>query len=57
MSTYDITVCQFGFATIEADTEDQAWEIARAMGHDDFDWSWDFEVTDCQEGESYGKRS
>jgi len=52
MNTYDITVCRFGFATIEADTEDQAWEIARAMGHDDFDWSWDFEVTDCQEGES-----
>lgn len=52
MSTYDITVCRFGFTTIEADTEDQAWEIARAMGHDDFDWSWDFEVTDCQEGES-----
>lgn len=53
MSTYYITVCNFGFATIEADTEDQAWEIARAMGHDDFDWSWDFEVKNCEENSNF----
>ena len=51
MMLYDITVTHFGFATIEAESEEEATMIANAMGRDDFDWSWDFEVTDCQEAD------
>lgn len=48
MNDYVITVSRFGFATIEAKSKEDAYQKAEAMGSDDFDWSWDFEVTDCE---------
>lgn len=48
MKIYDITVTRFGFATIKAESEEKAIEIAKEMSEDDFDWSDDIDV-DCQE--------
>lgn len=52
MKTYDITVTRFGFATIKAESEGEAMEIAKEMGIDDFDWSADVDVVDCQESDN-----
>lgn len=51
MKKFNITISRFGFATIEAETEEQALNIANEMGTDDFDWEMGFGVTDCTEEE------
>ena len=47
MKVFEITVSRDGFATIKAETKEEALEIAESMGTDDFEWA-DVEITDCQ---------
>ena len=47
MKTYEIAVTKFGFTTIEAESEEEAMNIAKEMATDDFDWSNDIEVAVC----------
>lgn len=50
---YEITVTRYGFTTIEAETKEEAETIANEMATDDFEWSMDVIVTDCQEEDVY----
>lgn len=52
MKLYDVTVTKFGFATIKAKSEEEAFEIAKEMATDDFDWSDDIDITNCQESDN-----
>lgn len=47
---FDITVAMVGFATIEAETKEEAMAIAEEIGTDCFDWA-NYEITDCSESE------
>ena len=49
--SFDVTFTHYGFATIEAETEEEAWAKAEAYGKEDITWSDEFEVTDVQEEE------
>lgn len=49
--TYTVTFTHYGYATIEAETEVEAWIKAEAYGKEDISWSDDFEATDVQEEE------
>lgn len=49
---YNVTFAHYGFATIEAETEEEAWVKAEAYGKEDISWSDDFEATDVQEEEN-----
>lgn len=48
MKTFDITAIRIGFATIKAETKEEALEIAESMGTDEFEWA-EADITDCQE--------
>ena len=45
---FEIQAVMCGFITIEAETSEEALEIAEAMGSDDFEWA-NVEITSCQE--------
>lgn len=47
--TYLVTVCRYGFATVEAEDEEDAMMIADGMKAGDFNWSDDTEITNCEE--------
>ena len=47
MNDYVITVSRVGFATIEANSEEDAWQNAETLGYDDFDWGG-VEITNCE---------
>lgn len=49
MKTFDVAVIKFGFATIKAETKEEAMKIVDELATDDFEWSDDVEVTDCHE--------
>ena len=49
MKKFDVTFARDGFATIEAETEEEAWSKAEADGKDDITWSDEFETSDVQE--------
>ena len=49
--SFDVTFVHYGFATIEAETEEEAWSKAGAYGKEDITWSDEFEATDVQEEE------
>ena len=51
MKKFNVTVSRVGFATIEAETQEDAFRIADNLGSDDFEWELGFNVTDCQEEE------
>ena len=51
MKKFDVTFTHYGFATIEAETEEEAWAKAEAYGKEDITWSDEFEATDVQEKE------
>lgn len=51
MKEFDVTFVRYGFATIEAETEEEAWQIAEGYGKEDITWSDEFETTDVQEEE------
>ena len=51
MKKFDVTFVRYGFATIEAETEEEAWIKAEAYGKEDISWSDEFETTDVQEEE------
>ena len=51
MKKFDVTFTRYGFATIEAETEEEAWSKAEAYGKGDISWSHEFETTDVQEKE------
>lgn len=48
MKTFDITAMRIGFVTIEAETKEEALEIAESIGTDKFEWA-EVDITDCQE--------
>ena len=48
MKIFDITVSRIGFATIQAETKEEALEIAESMATEDFEWAG-IEITDYQE--------
>lgn len=45
---YNVTFSRYGFAAIEADSEEEAYDIAKGYDADDISWSDDFEVSDAQ---------
>ena len=51
MKKFDVTFTRYGFATIEAETEEEAWNKAEAYGKEDVTWSDEFETSDVQEEE------
>ena len=51
MKKFDVTFTRYGFVTIEAETEEEAWQIAEGYGKEDISWSDEFETTDVQEEE------
>ena len=44
---FRIMVTQYGYATIEAETEDEALHKVNTMGDGDFDWSSDYTSDDA----------
>jgi len=49
---YCVTFTHYGFATVEADSEEGAFEKAEALGKEDIDWSDNFEassVSQCKD--------
>ena len=51
MRKFDVTFVHYGFASVEAETEEEAWAKAGAYGKEDITWSDEFETTDIQEEE------
>ena len=51
MKKFDVTFTHYGFATIEAETEEEAWVKSGAYGKEDISWSDEFEASDVQEEE------
>lgn len=51
MKRFDVTFTRFGFVTIEAETEEEAWQIAEGYSKEDISWSDEFETSDVQEEE------
>ena len=51
MKRFDVTFVRYGFATIEAETEEEAWIKAEGYGKEDISWSDEFEASDVQEEE------
>lgn len=51
MKKFDVTFTHYGFVTIEAETEEDAWVKAGAYGKEDISWSDEFEASDVQEEE------
>ena len=51
MKKFDVTFTHYGFATIEAETEEEAWNKAETYGKGDINWLHEFETTDVQEKE------
>ena len=49
MKKFDVTFVRYGFTTIEAETEEEAWKLAEAYGKEDITWSDEFETSDVQE--------
>ena len=49
MKKFDVTFTNYGFATIEAETEEEAWKLAEGYGKEDITWSDEFETSDVQE--------
>ena len=47
--SFDVTFVHYGFATIEAETEEEAWSKAESYGKEDITWSDEFETSDVQE--------
>lgn len=46
---YDVTFSHVGYASIEANSPEEAWEKVQALGHNDIEWADDFLPTDVQE--------
>ena len=51
MKKFDVMFIRYGFATIEAETEEEAWDKAETYGKGDISWFYEFETTDVQEKE------
>lgn len=51
MAKYNITFARFGYATIEADSEQEALAKAAKLKESEIDWSFDFSPTDCEKEE------
>ena len=49
MKKFNVVVDLLGFATITAETKEDAVKTAKEMGTEDFDWGVDFEVVSCEE--------
>ena len=45
---FNVTFARYGFATIEAESEAKAYEIAEGYGKEDICWSDEFETSDVQ---------
>lgn len=48
MAKYDITFAKFGYATIEADSQEEALTKAAKLKESEIDWSFDYNPTDAQ---------
>ena len=48
---YDVTFVRYGFAEIEASSEEEAYAVAEAYGAEDISWSDEFCTSDVQEAE------
>ena len=48
---YDVTFVRYGFAEIEASSEEEAYAVAEAYGAEDVSWSDEFCTSDVQEAE------
>lgn len=48
---FDFTFTRYGAASIEADTESEAWKIAEKMPADKIIWADDYQPTDAREPE------
>lgn len=49
MTKFNISVERIGFATIEAETKEDALSIVENMGTHEFDWEMGFGVISCEE--------
>lgn len=49
MAEYTVMVSTYGFTTVEANSVEEACEIANGYGLDDFDWCGDFSYPDAVE--------
>lgn len=38
MKNFSVSVCRWGHACIEAETENEAYDIAKTLDKNDFDW-------------------
>lgn len=48
---YDVTFTRYGFAEIEASSEEEAYAVAEAYGAEDISWSDEFCTSDVQGAE------
>ena len=48
MKKYNITFARYDYATIEAETEEEAYRKVEGYGKEDIEWSDEFEATDVQ---------
>lgn len=48
---FNFTFARYGFAAIDADTEEEAWAAAKNMPAKDITWSDDCTPTDCDKAE------
>lgn len=49
MAKYQVLFARYGWATVEASSEQDAYRKAEGCGKEDVEWSDDFEATDCEE--------
>ena len=48
---YIVTFARYGFVTVEASSEAEAFALVEGFGKEDISWSDDFEATDAQADE------
>lgn len=51
MKKYVVTFAHVGYATVEANSQEEAYQKAESFGKEDVEWADTFEATDAQEEE------
>ena len=49
MAKFQVIFARYGWATVDADSEQDAYQKVEGYGKEDIEWSDDFEATDCDE--------
>lgn len=48
---YNVTFVRFGFATVDAASQSEAFDVAKDLKAEDIVWSDDYEASDVQDAE------